>query len=190
MLILIMSFNCGKCYAQNGASIAFNYKGAWSDWNSSSWTIWNLKNRYGIVEYNNVSAYTDGSGLCLYTDGKIKFFSFQIDNFTPPTKKEIKEHQKSDEWFVYTGTVTYYVNDVFPTAQDLAKNEVLIQPNPRRDETPVVERTAQAIIKMAPFKKAPYCYNLYFDDIAIAIDIRGLKFGDKNSGPYGGQKRE
>lgn len=160
------------CLAQD---VAFCYGGDWSSW-------------YPVDA--KVSAYTDGSGIILKTSGGREFFTFQINHFIPPTKKEIKEHKKTNQWFEYTGTVTYYVSDSYPTASDLAKHNTLVRPNPRTDVTPVVKRTAIATIKIAPFKKAPYCYNVWFDGIGIGVDIRGFSFGDKGNGPYGGKKRE
>lgn len=159
----------------------FNYKGSWSDWQSG--------NNYHDYAYlsptddgNTIEAYADGSGLILKTSGKITYFDFQISNYRSPDKKEIKEHLKSNEWFVYSGIVSYYVNDQYPTAEAIAKNAAFVKPNPRVDQTPNVKRTANATIKIAPYEKAPYCYNILFDNVGIGISVRGLKFG--------GQKRK
>lgn len=169
-LLVMFSFSITKAQ-----KIAFCYKGEWSSWMNA---------------YCEVAAYTDGSGVVLKTSGGREYFTLQIDNFVPPSKDVVKRSKKNNQWFEYTGTVTYYVSDTYPTALELAKQNVLLKPNPRTDITPVVKRTARATIRVAPFKKAPACYNVWFDDIGIGIDIQGFSFGNKGNGPYGGKKRE
>ena len=41
---------------------------------------------------------------------------------------------------------------------------------------PCVKRTADAIIKIAPYKKRPQCYNIYFDGVAVGIDMENTIF--------------
>lgn len=163
----------------NAQSIAFSYKGEWSSWMpicdldqhwmTSSWGGNTLK----------LSIYQNRSGLVLRSRGGREIFSFKIDyidDFALPDKKARKEHLKTGEWFSFWGTVEYYVNDEYPTAEDLAKNCRLVVPNPRTDQSPSVKRQADCKIKIAPFKKEPECWNIYFDGIGIGIDTHGLKF--------------
>ena len=57
-----------------------------------------------------------------------------------------------------------------------AKDNHFVMPDPRRDVTPCVKRTCNATIKIAPYKKHPQMYNIWFDGIGVGIDIRYLKF--------------
>ena len=149
-------------------SWCFNYKGSWSSW---------IKNKDYFYYHNyDVAIYGNRSGCVLKANGGIIFFDFQITNYVAPSKKEIKEHRKSGKWFEYVGTVSYYVNDEYPTAEALAKACVFVTPNPRQDVTPTVKRSTSARIKVAPYKKYPEVYNIWFDKIGVGINIRGLKF--------------
>lgn len=144
---------------------SFSYKGDWSSWSS------------GI---GSIAHYTDDSGLILKNSGGQTYFRFQINNYTPPSKESIKQHLKSGEWFEYTGTVEYYVNDAYPTAEAIAKSNHFVIPNTRRDETPNVMRKTNCRIRIQPYKKLPSKYNIFFDNIGVAISIKGLSFeGEK-----------
>ena len=122
---------------------SFNYHGDWSSWRTT---------------YGEISHYVDDSGIILKTSGGQTYFSFQITNYTPPTKKQIKEHLKSGQWFEYTGTVEYSVNDTYPTAEAIARASRFVIPNPRTDETPSVLRRTTCTIKIQPYKKLPANY--------------------------------
>lgn len=138
-------------------SIAYCYQGSWSNWSSAPGTLY---------------LYNDFSGLTF--KGSIDFFSFRITNYAPPSKKEIKQHLKTNTWYEYRGIVEYYVNDTYPTANDIAKYCTLVTPDPRRDVTPHIKRTCSATIKIAPYKKTPECYNIWFDNIGIGINMRSF----------------
>lgn len=144
----------------------FNYKGSWSNWE---------------LIYGDISKYSDGSGYALNSNGLI-YFSFKITSLLPTTKEELKEHLKTGEWIEVNGWVEYYVNDMKPTAADVAKTSYFVIPNPRKDKTPNARRMASATIKIAPYKNKPEVYNIWFDGIGVGLDVRGLKFqGDKPS---------
>jgi hypothetical protein len=131
------------------------------------------------------------------------FFSFDIDNRTPPTKKEVKEHSKKGLWWEYTGTVEYYVCDVYPTIKDCFKQfgrplmksdlesseyssklSVLRATRIRQQGSFVAKgltkRTARATIKIAPYSHKslkPMVYNIWFEDVGFGIDLAGSHFG-------------
>lgn len=155
-VLLALHLDCAAQWSE-----CFNYKGAWSQWSKT---------------YGEISMYKDDSGIVLKTSGGLVYFKFQIDNYVPPTKAELRAHRKSDEWFTYTGTVEYSVNDTYPTAEAIAKASSFVMPDPRRDQTPTVQRRTRCTIRVAPYKKLPSCYNVYFDGIGVGIDISGLSF--------------
>jgi len=145
----------------------FSYKNNWSSWDTGR---------------GRIQIYSDQSGIILKTDGGQKYFSFQITNYVPPTKNELKEHLRSNLWFEYYGTVEYMVNDNYPTAEALAKSCCFVIPNPRIDNSPSVMRRTTCRITVAPYeyKKLPSTYNVFFDNIGVGISIKGMDFeGEK-----------
>lgn len=164
-LLASFLFICTFLFAEEASAqeICFCYRGEWSSWRSM---------------YEKSFRYNDGSGFGLKNSGGTVFFSFQISNYVAPTKAQRKAHLKSNQWYEYTGYVEYYVSDEYPTAQDIAKANELVIPNARYDATPKVKRRAYATIKIAPYKKNPYCYNLFFDNIGIGFGVQGMKYGD------------
>lgn len=159
VFLLFLVFSSVNVTAQK---IIYCYKGSWSKWENAPGKIFRFK---------------DLSGFKLATDGLVDFFAFRINNYTPPSKKEISQHLKTNTWYEYTGVVEYYVNDEKPTADDISRLCELVIPNPRIDKTPNVKRMCAATIKVAPYKKVPECYNIWFDNIGIGIDVAGLRFG-------------
>lgn len=142
----------------------FCYRGDWDTWRPCLGRI-----------YTN-STY---SKIILKTSGGLEYFSFWIPDYQKPSKKELKEHRKSGEWFSYTGIVEYRINDNFPDAETIAKYSMFVIPNPRIDKAPTVKRSTRCTIRIAPYKKHPEVYNIWFDFIGVGISIRGLKFNFK-----------
>lgn len=166
--ILFFASLTTKAWAQ--WSETFNYKGAWSPWHS-------------VIEggrEGSLSYYRDGSGIILTTPGGIVYFKFRIINYLPPTQKQIKEHYRSKQWFKYTGTVEYYVNDIYPTAEAFAKAGFFVKPDPRLDQTPSVLRKTSCTIQIAPYRSIPKNYNVWFDDIGVGISARGMSIKNPN----------
>lgn len=157
---LLLLFFC-VTLSINAQEVCFNYRGDWSSWRSCP---------------GKISKYTDDSGLILGTSGGTEFFKFHINYYTKPSKDELKQAKKTGKWLVYRGTVEYYVNDKYPTAEAFCKANTFVIPNPRYDETPNVKRETSCTIKIAPFKKHPEIYFIEFDNVAIEISIQGLKW--------------
>lgn len=145
----------------NAQSVCFRYRGEWSSW------------RYCP---GKISKYTDNSGLILKTQGGTEFFKFHINYYSKPSKKVLKQAKKSGKWLEYRGTVEYYVNDEYPTAEAFCKDNQFVIPNPRHDKTPNVKRKTSCTIEIAPFKKHPEIYYIAFDNVAIEISVEGLKW--------------
>ena len=159
-------------YANAQWQESFNYYGDWSSWQPKE---------------GKISHYSDESGIILKTDGGRTYFRFQITNYVAPTKKQRKEHLKSGEWFEYTGIVEYYVNDAYPNAEALAKANHFVIPNPRTDQTPSVMRKTTCKIRVQPYKKLPSNYNIFFDNIGVAIAISGMTFQGQKKHTNGGR---
>lgn len=102
-------------------------------------------------------------------------FKFEVDNYVKPDKKTRKQHLKDQTWYVYTGWVEYYVSDEFPTISKVLEyyEFPLIEPT---GDTARAKRRARATIKIAPYKKAPECFNIFFDDVGVAISFSECPF--------------
>ncbi len=100
-------------------------------------------------------------------------FRVKIDNFSKPTQDEIKRHKKNNEPFVYSGTFEYYVSDTRPTARSVFSYSCFLKSNHAGVTT--VKRTARATIKIMPYSRAPQIYNIFFDDVGIALDLGSEK---------------
>lgn len=126
------------------------------------------------------------------------FFSFQIQGYVTPSKKDIKQHYKTNTWWVYDGYVEYYICDLYPTVVDVfkAKGRLLKDWDINKEYenslsalkaskmmkgqsyTPIGFKKVRknATIKIAPYKKVPQVYNIYFDGGGYAIDLNNTKF--------------
>ena len=163
--------------------VSCHYDGFWGNW-SNYFT--ECQGGYG--------------GFALYNYGEhpsTYSFAFLVDGYRSPTKKEIKQHNKSQTWWEYTGTVEYYISDVYPTLKDCLKK--MGRPLEARDtegyEYKKIEEVARlanikngrqsiglkrvqakAIIKIQPYKKHPKTYNIWVDGVGFAIDLNGCQF--------------
>ena len=103
-------------------------------------------------------------------------FRFQIHSYSTPDKKTIKHHFKNNLWYEYSGTVEYYVSEEYPTIRTILRKYRFpfyggwVRPGP------CATRTAKATIRIAPYKQYPRVYNIWFDDVAVGIDLRDLHF--------------
>ena len=152
------------------------YDGYWGEW-KDQWLPSLFSSTPQKMYYN---LYGNESGFIVYDKGKHPsdyVFKFQISNYLSPTKQQIKEHYKRNEWYTYTGTVEYYVVESEPTIKEILKKWgfPIYHDWPNRTE-PLAKRVANATIKIAPYKKCPTLYNIWFDDVAIAIELVYVQF--------------
>ena len=140
-------------------STAFCYRSLWSPWQQhrfySSGTTYD---QMRINSSNSKEGHIIGLSLCDSMDNT--FFKFIITDYVKGKK-------------YCTGTVEYYVNDKFPTAEDLAKSNVFVIPN-YRDITPSVKRTTNAKINIVNEGRTPSVFNIWFDNIGVGIDVRNI----------------
>lgn len=162
-----------------------NYWGSWGDLNDCR-----IKGNY--------------DGFIIYEDDKHPsnyFFSFHINGFVNPSKKEIKKHYKNKVWWEYSGYVEYYICDLYPTVADVFKEKGRLLREfdlsfsdyesklsalkaskmvKGQSYTPIGFKRVRknATIKIAPYKKVPQVYNILFDGCGYAIDLKNLIFID------------
>ena len=153
------------------------YDGYWGEWKDH--TI-----GYYPYSYQEYSLFGNYSGFVVYKNGGHPsefLFKFSIDGYWVPTKKEIKEHLKSKEFFKYSGWVEYYVTEQYPTIKAVLKTFGFpcFTKESGKSDNPCVKRLAKAEIHIEPYKKLPRNYNIWFDDVAVAIDLQYLTFNNK-----------
>ncbi|MBD5363197.1 MAG: hypothetical protein HDR79_06115 [Bacteroides sp.] len=168
MRIFLTIFLAFVSICASGAEIdmAYSVNNYWSDWERAS----------GVGIYGQCS----GFSLSYYGDQYWNwFFRFQIQNYTIPTKEAMKSYRKNDQWIVYYGTVEYYVTDKHPTIEACMKAAGITGFIPGEGYEYLghrVKRTANATIKIKPYKKFPQVYNIYFDGVGLAIDLRSVSW--------------
>lgn len=153
---------------KNYLSFAACFDGYWSDWKDVS---------------NATKIKGDYSGFIIYNvnDGPWNYyFKFKIDYFWMPDKKKRREHRKENKWYEYTGVVEYYICDDYPNIYEIFKK----YRGPRfiskalENGRPTKKITSRATIKIAPYKDHPKCYNIWFDNVGLGIDLNDLYFSE------------
>lgn len=186
ILLLLFSLGILPVFSQSTLRIGCYYNSFWGDWK----------------DYR-AKCYGSYAGFILYENGKHPseyHFAFLIDGYTPPTKKEIKEHFKHNTWWTYTGTVEYYISDVYPTfksalmelyqplSEDDTKSEsyqrklsLAKATNIRKNGKAIgfTRVQSRATIKIAPYKEHPNTYNIWVEGVGLGISLNGLYFEKK-----------
>lgn len=149
------------------------------------WTNWQQRYSNGMFAVNdlnfvaNVNTYsrvfTGMEFRRLFCDKWDWCFKFEIDNYRRPDKKERKMHEKSNQWYEYSGWVEYYVTDDYPTIEKVLEKYKFPLIEPKGDSARA-KRRARATIKIAPYKKEPTCFNIYFDAVGVAISFNKWPF--------------
>ena len=154
------------------------YDGYWGKWKSHT-------KRYGYgYNINEYGIYGSYSGFIIYqkSDHPSKFiFKFDIYGYWEPDKKEKKEHLKNDEWYEYSAFVEYYVTEEYPTIKEVLRRYDFPHFNcdSGSSDNPCAKRMASAEVRIAPYKDHPKCYNIYFDDVAVGIDLEDSYFNNQ-----------
>lgn len=157
-------------YSQPRVATAAYVRGYWTSWVNRSPNIGSTFQDIYVQPMHRGGTF---SGMEIRKNGMQPWdwcFKFEIDNYVKPDKKARKQNQKSNTWYVYSGWVEYYVTDEFPTISKVLEyyQFPLIQPT---GDTARAKRRARATIKIAPYKKAPECFNIYFDGVAVGISF-------------------
>lgn len=136
------------------------------------WSSWVTGNAQIKGNYDGFIIYSQSEGPWNYR------FKFTIDNFKVPNKKQRKKDIKKGEFYTYKGTVEYYTSYNFPSALSIfreAKGPAFC-PAKLNSGIPAKKITSRATIKVAPFKRLPKTYNIWYDNVALGIDLEALYF--------------
>ena len=163
---------CFLLFAANNSwgQISFSayFDGFWSPWIQAS-----EARVYG--NYESFVVHTVADGPWNYR------FKFTIHDFKVPNKKQRKKDIKAGRYYEFTGTVEYYVTDEKPTARDAFrknKGPVFISAE-SKDGRPNRKITSKATIRVSPFKDYPRVYNIWYDNVALGIDLNTIYFTHK-----------
>ena len=136
--------------------------GTWSEWKRAS----------GVVQVGNWDCFTVQGWL----SDRPFYFRVTLDNFSMPDKKTRNAHIKNQEWYEYSGYIEYWIDDehldfISNISEDTSlgyfPNEAVIRSAVYG--TPRIIKKSKAIIKIAPFKKRPQTYNIWFENIGYAF---------------------
>lgn len=75
----------------------------------------------------------------------------------------------------------YYISDIYPSALEAFRDNkgVKLLPSKNRRGNPAKKITSKATIRVAPFKDVPRTYNIWYDKVAIGIDLNTTYFSHK-----------
>lgn len=162
---------CFLLFAANNSwgqiSFAAYFDGYWSSWVPADAKI--------KGDYDGFIIYSESEGPWNYR------FKFIVDNFKIPNKKQRKKDIKKGNFYTFTGTVEYYVSFSHPSALSIFRESrnATFCPAVLSSGLPAKKITSKATIKVAPFKKLPKVYNIWYDNVAIAIDLGTTYFPGK-----------
>ncbi len=143
------------------------YNGYWGEW----------KKQYDEYTGSYYKLYGNNSGFIIYhrnSHPSEYVFKFKIDNYTPPSKETIKYHRKNNIWYEYSGSVEYFINNDYPTIKKALSSYNCFPQVENKVEN--IKKTARATIKIAPYKKHPTLYNIWFEDVGFALDLGSIYF--------------
>lgn len=169
LLSFILLLNIIAISAESNChSYSASLDGTWDKWKACNWS-------FSIVHGNEFRFYGANDNPRDY------FFTIRY-NGTDPTKDEIKKHHKNQEWYEYTGTLTYFIDDDFPTAYSvLEKYSWLATKKLHKQNRPILTKQVQCRILLSPdtfYKKSrSWTINVFFNDsgkqVAFGISVNG-----------------
>ena len=163
-LLFILSCISFESFAQMRYSGYFD--GYWSEWK-----------QFGPND--KIKGNYDGFILYEASEGPWEYrFKFTIHNFKVPNKKQRKKDIKAGKHYEFSGTVEYYVTNKYPSVLSIfrASKGAMFAPVKLKDGSLSKKKISKATIKIAPFKDLPKTYNIWFDDVAFAIDLGTIYF--------------
>lgn len=164
-VVIIFTLFCISLDSQAQLRVCGYFDGYWSSW----------------VDVSDVQIYGNYEGFILYnkSEGPWDYrFKFTIDNFKVPNKKQRKKDIKSDTFYTFSGTVEYYISDDNPSVLFNFRNRKgpCFIGSKLDNGRPTKKITSKATIKVAPFKDVPTTYNIWFDGVALGINLNTIRF--------------
>lgn len=165
-LILLFALLCyfsTNCDAQ--VRVCGYFDGFWSEWTN-----------IGTAE---IKGNYDGFIIYLPQEGPWEYrFKFNIDDMDFPNKKQRKKDIKNNKWYMFSGTVEYYVTYSHPTILQIFRDSKgpKFAPAKLSSGLPAKKVVKKATIKIEAFKDVPKIYNIWFDNVALGISLNNSRF--------------
>ncbi len=150
-------------------SLCLYRDGFWGNWSEVGSSARFYGNYSGFMIYNSSVGQWDWG------------FKFQISGFSIPPKKARKQRIKNNQWYEYKGTVEYFISDDYPNYYAYVKGStypkfIAAESFTKQNGRPVKKIVVPATIKIAPYKDHPRVYNIYFQNVGIAISMGDTYF--------------
>lgn len=155
-------------------ALCANYDGSWTVWKS----------------YNNFQITGSYKGFVLGLNDGTFLFKFTISDSSKPSSSAgsvggyvtgVQEiPSKSKEWLEFDGTVEYYICDEYMTLYSrfskCREAQFITKSWGEANHRPVKLVKSKAKIKIAPYRKHPKVYNIWFDNVGLGIDLQDVYF--------------
>ena len=175
LLVLIPFF----LQAQITISTSAYVHGYWTNWEQRySSNPWACNDLLCAMTYNSFSEGNVFNGMEFRNPSLQKWewcFKFEVNTYIRSDKKERKNHLNSNQWYEYQGWVEYYVTDEYPTIEKVLEHYQFPMVDPNGMGARAKRRT-KATIRIAPYKKEPECFNIYFDGVGVGISFNKWPF--------------
>lgn len=160
ILFILFSYSA---YSTSWIKTAIYQNNIWYPWERSS----NVKMSGYYEQFSVHNAFDDSSHF---------YFRVTINNFSIPDKKTRKARLKSNEWYEYTGYIEYWIDDEHMDFLSCLGTSRRVLPGAavpwlKSDGRPSIIKKSPATIKIAPYKKYPVTYNLWFEGIGFAFFV-------------------
>lgn len=167
-LLLVSLLFCLSLSSSAQIQFSAYFDGFWSPW----------------TEVANARVYGNYEGFVVHTvsEGPWDYrFKFTINNFKVPNKKQRKKDLKAKRYYEFSGTVEYYISDIYPSALSAFRDHKgpHLLPSKNKRGYPAKKITSKATIRVAPFKDYPRLYNIWYDNVAIGIYLNTTYFSHK-----------
>ena len=161
ILLLLTFFFCTTAYSQlltQYAAFCANIDNVWSSWKTYS----------GCYIYGDYCKQLSMTDYKHHPSEFVWRITFDGNPWFPA---------KSKEWREYSGTIEFYISDKVPDAKSalLISGGFPVAPwnhNTEKGQMPCVKVTKKAKIKVAPYRKHPKIYNIWFDNMAFGLEIK------------------
>lgn len=168
LITIVILLFCISLNSSAQISIAGYFDGYWSEWKN-----------FGPSD--KIHGNYDGFILYEASEGPWEYrFKFTIHNFKVPNKKQRKKDIKAEKSYEFSGTVEYYVTDKYPSVLSIfrASKGAMFAPVKLKNGRYSKKITSKATIRISAFKDLPKTYNIWFDNVAVAIDLGSKYFPD------------
>lgn len=131
------------------------------------WSKWANLNAEVHGNYDGFIIYLENEGPWEYR------FKFTINFMSFPERKQRKKDIKENKWYEFSGIVEYYVTDNYPSIISIfrANKGPMFAPLKLKNGQTAKKVKSRATIKIAAFKDRPKTYNIFFDNVALGIDM-------------------